>query len=156
MNKKILSLAAVGLIGLSSSLVAGPIPYPTPGVENPVTYTFTATATADVWGYFAGSGAAYEEVVGLSVNGAAPVAFGLDDHTTAVGGTFDFGSVTAGDTLVFVLSLINPPIGNAYSDPSLNAAYDGTATGHNHIYSTDATAGQVYVGSPAGTYVAFE
>jgi VPDSG-CTERM motif len=158
MNKKILLLAAVGVTGLSSSLIAGPIPYPTPGVENPVTYSFTATASGDVMGYFAGSGAAYDEVVGMSVNGAPVASFGLDDHSSLVGDSFNFGSVTAGDTLVFVLNTLSPPLGLAYSDPSLNGPYDGLGAGpgHNHVYSTGATAGQVYAGSPAGTYVAFE
>ena len=31
---------------------AGPIPYPTPGVENPVLYTFTAAADGDITAYF--------------------------------------------------------------------------------------------------------
>jgi hypothetical protein len=157
MDKKILSLTAVGLIGLSSSLIAGPIPYPDSGTENPVTYTFNATASGDLVGYFAGSGAAYTEQVGLLDNGVMTSGgFGLNNKTSVVGSSFDFGPVTAGDTLVFVLNLISPPIGNVYSDPSLNAPYDGTAIGHNHIYSTSATAGQADPSIPAGTYVAFE
>ena len=157
MNKKLLSLAAVGLIGSSTSLFAGPIPYPTPGVENPITYTFTAAASGDLIGYFAGSTASYTEQVGLLDNSVMTSGgYGLNNKTSAIGSSFDFGNVTAGDTLVFVLNLISPPIGNAYSDPSLNAAFDGTTTGHNHIYSTAATAGQIDASIPAGTYVAFE
>jgi hypothetical protein len=155
MNKKFLSLAAVGLVGSSASLIANP--YPTPGTENTALYSFTATTTGDITGYFAGSTASYEETVGLSVNGGAVATFGLDDKTTSVGTAFDFGHVTAGDTLVFVLntiSLNSPPY--AYSDPSLNAPYDGTATGHQHVYSFNAAANALYAGSPVGTYVGFE
>ncbi len=44
-----------------------------------------------------------------------------------------------------------------YSNPGLNAAYDGTPTGHNHIYSTPYTGtGPVVDSIPPGTFVAFE
>ena len=138
-------------------VVAGPIPYPNAGTPNPVTYTFTASATGDVTGYFAGSGAAYDEQVGLLDNGVlTPAGYGLDDHSSVVGQTFDFGHVTAGDTLVFVDHVFDTA-GYVYSDPSLNVPYDDNGVdGHNHVYSTPALAGLVYSGSPAGTYVAFE
>ena len=65
-------------------------------------------------------------------------------------------NVHAGDTLIFE-DYITSNIGGApatgltwYSNPALNS------DGDNNVYSTSATAGQVYAGSPAGTYVAFE
>jgi hypothetical protein len=45
--------------------------------------------------------------------------------------------------------------GPVYSDPSLNAPYDGMLN-VNHVYSTSVISDQVYPGSPPGTYVAFE
>ena len=152
--------AGTALLGLvSRSALADPIPYPDVGTPNPVTYTFTAAATGDVMAYFAGSGAAYDEQIGLLDNGVMTSGgFGLDDHSSAIGQSFDFGHVTAGDSLVFVLNVITPALGKVYSDPSLNLSYDTDGSlGHNHIYSTAYTATNPVFGSiPTGTYVGFE
>jgi len=158
------SIAALLMAGTAGiARAGGPIPYPSVGTPNPVTYTFTASATGDVIGYFAGSGAAYDEQVGMLDNGVLTAAgFGLDDHSSSLGQAFDFGTVTAGDTLVFVDQIEaggdgTPVTGYVYSDPADNVSYDYSGvTNHNHIYSTSASAGEVYGGSPAGTYVAFE
>ncbi len=137
------------------------IPYPNSGTPNPVTYVFTAAATGDVVGYFGGSGAGYTEEVGLLDNGVlTPSGLGLNDHSSAVGDSFDFGHVTAGDTLVFEDYIFDNSAA-VYSDPSMNIAYDsidggGSVPNHNHVYSVAASANEVYAGSPAGTYVAFE
>jgi hypothetical protein len=149
-------VTALALAGTAGIALASPIPYPNSGTVNPTTYSFTATATGDLIGYFAGSGASFDEQVGLLDNGVLTAAgYGLDDHSTAVGASFDFGAVTAGDTLVFV-DRINGT-GFVYSDPSLNGPYDAPGTvNDNHIYSTAATANQAFSGSIAGTYVAFE
>jgi hypothetical protein len=153
---KLACVAAIALAGTVGIALAGPIPYPNTGTVNPTTYSFTATATGDVIGYFGGSGASFDEQVGLLVNGVLTAnGYGLDDHSTAVGDSFDFGPVTAGDTLVFV-DRINGN-GFVYSDPSLNGPYDAPGTvNDNHIYSTNATANQVFAGSVAGTYIGFE
>jgi PEP-CTERM motif len=150
---------AVGALSGGAAL-AGPIPYPDVGTPNPVTYTFTAASTGVITAYFAGSGASYGEVVGMSINGAAPTVWGLDDHSSSVGDTLVMGDVVAGDTLVFEDAVYtsgttgpNPPVGADFvwsSIPSMNI------DGGNHVYSTTATAGQAYAGSPAGVYVAFE
>jgi hypothetical protein len=130
------------------------IPYPTTGTENRVTYTFTAASTGDLIGYFAGSTAGYDEQLGLLDNGVLTSGgYGLDDHTSNIGQSFDFGSVHAGDILIFVDQIITGNPGFVYSDSSLNNPYDG---GHNHVYSTDVSAGQISALIPAGIYVAFE
>jgi len=140
-----LSLAALG----ASHAVAGTIPYPNVGTPNPVTYTFTATATGDLKAYFAEyTGASYTEEVGLLVNGVNTGIYGLDNHTSVPGDSVDFGNVTKGDTLVFLDDVFSTGT-TWYSDPSMNG-------GQNHIYSTSAAANQLYAGSPVGTYVAFE
>jgi hypothetical protein len=147
-------------IGLAGTAFAQ-IPYPNAGTPNPVTYSFTAAATGDVIGYFGGSGAGYTEEVGLLDNGVlTPAGLGLNDHTSAVGQMFDFGSVTAGDTLIFE-DYVFDNAAAVYSVPSMNVAYDsldggGSVANHNHVYSVAASANEVYAGSPAGTYVAFE
>jgi VPDSG-CTERM motif len=153
------SITALAFAGVTGIAFAGPIPYPDSGTVNTATYSFTATSTGDLVGYFGGSGASYDEQVGLLVNGTLTAAgFGLDDHSTPVGTAFNFGTVTAGDTLVFVDQVNNgAAVVDAYSDPSMNVAYDAsTVTNHQHIYSTSAAADQVFSGSPAGTYIGFE
>jgi hypothetical protein len=154
-------IALVALAGATQLVRANIIPYPNSGTENPNTYSFTATASGDLTGYFAAqTGAAYTEVVGLLDNGVLTSGgFGLNNHSTATGQAFDFGHVNAGDSLVFVLDVTAPPyaVGTVYSDPSLNASYDG-GTGHNHIYSVayDASTHLLDPSVPSGTYVAFE
>jgi hypothetical protein len=138
---------------------ADAIPYPDRGHYNPVTYAFTAATTGDVIGYFAGTDATYENKAGLLDDGVLTSAgYGLDDHKSSIGTSFDFGRVNAGDTLTFVLD--NITLGSfAYSDPSLNVSYDTASDtlGHNHLYSTQYTAtSPVFAGVPAGTFVAFE
>jgi hypothetical protein len=153
-----ISISALAFAGAAGMALAGPIPYPDPGTPNPQTYTFTATSTGDVIGYFGGSGASFDEQVGLLDDGhLTSGGYGLDDHTTAIGASFDFGMVTAGDTLVFVDKINNgTSTGFAYSDPSLNVPYDSPGvTNHNHIYSTGAPA-DLFGDSPAGTYMGFE
>lgn len=159
------SLAACGVTACLLTL-SGPrpacadaIPYPGSGSYNPVTYSFTAASTGDVIAYIVGGfSAGYTNEMGLLVNGVlTPAGFGLNNHASNLGDSFNLGSVNAGDSLVFVLK--NYSLGDyAYSDPGMNVGYDNPgAPGHNHIYSTAYTAtGPVFGGVPAGTYVAFE
>lgn len=150
-------LAAIVLAFAPVAVVkADAIPYGNPGFENATTYTFTAAATANVKAYFAGSQAGFTNDLGLLVNGVDTGIYGLNNQTSAVGLSLDFGSVTAGDTLTFVMRNLIPGLGNLYSNPALNGPYDGGGI-HNHIYSTAYTATSPIIGSiPAGTYVAFE
>jgi hypothetical protein len=150
---KINSILAAALLALSAAgtAVAAGNPYPTVGTENPVTYTFTATATGPVTAYFLGSGASYDEVLGMTVNGSTTGTFtGLDDHSSAWGQSLVLGNVTAGDTLTFYIDVITT--GDTWSsDKSLNG------DGANHVYSipfAGETEGSVTV--PAGIYVGFE
>jgi hypothetical protein len=105
--------------------------------------------------------AGFDNHVGLLVNGVQQSGFGLDDKTSAIGDAFNFGPVAAGDSLIFILNNLTSGA-LAYSDPSLNIAYDdpGDTIGHNHVYSTPYTATSHIIGAPgaipAGIYVAFE
>jgi hypothetical protein len=147
-NLMIAAVAAASL--LIGTAQAATIPsYASAGTPNATTYTFTAQATGDITAYFAGSTAGYTNVLGLLVNGTQLGAFALNNHGSAVGDSYTFGSVNAGDTLVFVLKNISPgDVGPWYSDKTLNS--DGV----NHVYSVG------YAGNggslPAGTFVAFE
>ena len=152
-------IAIAACLAAGSVSAADAIPYPASGAYNPVTYSFFAAADGDIIAYIVGGfGAGYENELGLLVNGVQQSDFALNNHTSAAGDSFNFGSVFAGDELVFVLHNIG--VGDAYSDPSLNAAYDSLFNAysgpHNHIYSTNYTADPGIAGVPLGTYVAFE
>ena len=145
---------ALLLCGLGTSARADAIPYPTPGVLNPAVYTFTAIATGDIIAYFAGSTAAFSNTLGLRVNGVSTGIFGLDNHTSALGASLDLGHANAGDVLTFVLRIGG--VVDIYSNPALNAAYDG-GIGTQHIYSTPYTATSPIIASiPVGTFASFE
>jgi hypothetical protein len=150
--------AALGLAGQFAQ-AADLIPYANAGTNNATTYSFTAASTGDVIAYFvSGGGASHDNQMGLLVNGVLTSAgFGLDNHTSALGDSFNLGHVNAGDTLTLVMK--NLTLGaEVYSDPTLNVAYDDVGqTGHNHIYSTAYTAtSPLFPGIPAGIYVGFE
>jgi hypothetical protein len=158
MRKLLVGLVASTALLAGAARAADAIPYPDTGSYNPVTYTFTAAADGDLVAFIVGGfTASYENQLGVLVNGVAQGGFGLDNHSSSSGDSFDFGAVHAGDSLVFVLN--NLTLGAlAYSDPSLNAAYDDPSYtgGHNHIYSTPYTATPPIGAVPPGTYVAFE
>jgi hypothetical protein len=133
------------------------IPYPTPGVENPVTYTFTAATTGDVVAYYyAKSGATFDEQLGLLINGVDSGVTGLDDHSSSEGDELNFGLVQAGSVLTFYIN-VNDFVANQeetyYSNPLLNN------DGLNHVYSALFSGGVPPGGSvsiPMGIYVGFE
>lgn len=155
---------AVLASGFCSAQVAfaDAIPYPNIGSYNVPTYSFTAETNGDIVAYFVGGiHADYQNKLGLLVNGVDTGIYGLDNHTSSVGDSLDFGSVSAGTSLVFILQ--NLTLGaSAYSDPSLNLPYDAISgmpnpLGNNHIYSTTYTAtSPFFPGVPKGPYVAFE
>lgn len=158
--KRLLLRAALVLAGAASTQAANAdaIPYPTPGTVNPAVYSFTAASSGPIVAYFAGSGASYTNELGLLVNGVDTGFYGLNNLTSAVGASFDFGgvAVVAGDVLVFAMKNLSPIGKTVYSDPSLNGPYDG-GVGINHVYSTAYTATSPIFGTiPVGTYVAFE
>lgn len=127
---------------------AGPIPYPTAGVQNAANYTFTAAANGDIVAYFYASTAGYTNELRLLVNGVDRGIQGLNNQASVYGDSLNFGAVSAGDLLTFVMINIVPSgVGPWYSDKSMNS------DGIQHVYSTDFSgAGAV----PAGTFVAFE
>lgn len=147
MKNTLTNFLAAAVLALSSlSASAGPVPYPNPGILNSVTYNFTAASTGDVVAYFWGSTAGYTSTLSLLVNGVDTGITGLNNHTSVYGDFLNFGSVNAGDVLVFRLNVLST--GDAwYSNAALN--YDGL----NHIYSTDFV-GDAFI--PSGTFVSFE
>ena len=154
---------AMALVAGGAGLAhADVIPYPNSGVQNRVVYSGAAANTGDVIAYFTGTGASYTESLGMFVNGTLSASgFGLGNHSSAIGDSFNLGHVTAGDALFFAINVTNPALSPpyVYSDPSLNGPYDfGTpGAGANHIYSVPYTATSPrFAGVPAGVYVGFE
>ncbi|MDQ2823221.1 MAG: PEP-CTERM sorting domain-containing protein [Pseudomonadota bacterium] len=148
MKNIFVTLSVVFALAASGIANAVPTPYSPIGTQNAAVYTFTAATTSDLIGYFAGSTASYTNDLTLLVNGVATNVHGLNNQTSIYGQAFNFGAVTQGDILVFVLSNILPGgIGPWYSQASLNSDFV------NHVYSA------AYLGDPllsAGTYVSFE
>lgn len=141
------SAVVLGAALLSASANAAIPVYPNSGTENTELYSFTAAADGDLVAYFTGSTGSFENVLGLIVNGTDLGLSTLNSLASAPGDTFNFGPVSAGDTLVFYISVE----GGLYtwsSDKSLNS--DAT----NHVWSTDYAGGDFSI--PAGTFVTFE
>jgi hypothetical protein len=131
---------------------ANPLPvYPNPGVVNPLDYTFTATADGDIIAYFAGATAGFTNILGLIVNGVDTGINGLNNQTSQVGDSLNFGPVSAGDSLIFYIDVLST--GNRFfSSRPLNP------DGITHIFAAPYIGGLVGPGGtvPAGTYVGFE
>lgn len=139
-------LGSLGVCAVSlSPVAAATIPYPNTGTQNPAQYTFVANG-GDITGYYLGTGAAYNETLGLLVNGV-PVASGLfQNHTTDIGTSYDFGSFAKGSVLTFFIDVATTGA-KFFSNKALNA------DGAQHIYSAAyAASGSI----PASTYVGFE
>ena len=132
--------------------------YADAGQYNSQGYAFTASSSGELMGYFVSKGSAiYNDEVGVLDDGKLTAnGFGLDNQSSSLGQSFDFGYVSQGDTLTFVLQ--NNTLGKlAYSNAAMNSAYDdGSAGGrNNHVFSKTYTAATTH-GVLSGTYVAFE
>jgi len=137
------------LVMMSVSVVpvfAGAIPYPNPGTIAP-TNTFTAAFTGNITGYFYGFSAAHTDYVGmLNVTTSAFSGWLFNNQTTVPGTSANFGSVAAGDVLVFKLFDQTSNLVFA-SDPTMSA------DGINHAYATNFAGGG---GIPAGIFIGME
>lgn len=142
-----LILAAAVALGTATAAQAAIPLYPTPGVVNASDYAFTAAADGDIVAYFAGHSAGYTNWLRLEVNGVDTGLEGLNNQTSALGQSFNFGPVSAGDALVFKIRVVNTG-DNFYSQRSQNA------DGITHIFSANYGGGDW--GIPAGVYVGFE
>ncbi|MEP6504348.1 MAG: PEP-CTERM sorting domain-containing protein [Betaproteobacteria bacterium] len=142
--KSILAAAVLAAAGTGSAF-ADAIPYPGGG-ENATTYSFTAAADGNINAYFLGSGASYDEYLGMLVNGTPTGITGLQNHSTAIGTVLDLGAVHAGDVLTFFI-FVQTTGATWYSTQGLNA------DGSNHVYSTSFSGSGTV---PAGTYIGFE
>ncbi len=143
----------------SETLASGNAFYAKVGSYNAQTYSFNAQATGDIVAYFTGASAAYDSQISVMVNGVSTGIFGLNNHSSSIGQSIDFGSVKAGDKLVFVLRVLGSSQ-QLYSDATMNGGYDfasSTLTGANHIFSTFYNGtNPTLSGVPSGTSIQFE
>jgi hypothetical protein len=101
-------------------------------------------------GYFDGSSAAYDNQIAVFVNGVQLGGYSLDDHSSAVGQSVNFGHVNAGDSIVFALNVLSEGY-KLYSNAAMNS------DNMNHTYATVFSA-QTIGGAmiPDGVYLGFE
>ncbi len=155
------ALFACAVAGAAQAKTPPPPPIPSyhhVGSVSTTSYTFEAIASGDIDAYFLGGSADYTEVIGILINGVAPLdpithkpITGLANHGTAVGTELDLGKAKAGDLITFYINVIAPTKLTWYSTPSLNS--DGV----NHTYTTAFDGGKYNkVVIPKGLYVAFE
>jgi len=146
-----LPLVFSALIGLSASVLrADPIPYSNPGTLAAAS-ALTATSTGDVTGYFAGQSSAHNSVVRLvDLTSGYVSAYFFTNHSTIDGTSANFGSVNAGDTLIF--ELYNQTLGLTFAtDPS------HSVDGLNHGYEANFAGGFLNgVVLPSGVYIGME
>ncbi len=144
MSFKSLTLGLIGLFA-GSTAHADIIPYSGSGTENPTIYSFAAANNGPITAYFYGSHASFSETLGLIVNGIDRGTV-FENHSTPFGTSYNFGDVTAGDSLVFYINVLTT--GHTfYSIKSMNG------DGENHVYATPFS-GDYKI--PAGIYVGFE
>ena len=139
------------VIAVTASIAANAdsISYANPGTTAP-SHQFNAIATGDLVGYFDGSSAAYDNQIDVFVNGVQLGGYSLDDHTSAIGQSVNFGHVNAGDSIVFALNVLSEGY-KLYSDAAMNS------DNMNHTYATvfsGQTIGAAMI--PDGVYLGFE
>lgn len=140
------ALAGGLLVGAAPALAAFPV-YSTPGTESPIIGNYFSASNGSVKVWFAGSGsAAYESVLGVKVNGVDR-GLGLSNQVATPGQLFNFGPVSAGDSLEFYLNVLTTGL-------TFSSNKASNADGVSHIFSTAYAGGDF--GIPAGTYFGFE
>jgi hypothetical protein len=148
---KILTIAAAAvLILFAVPSKADNIPYASKGTVAS-TYTFTAATDGNIVGYFYGYSAKDVDTIRMTdVTTGTTSNWYFQNNSTTLGSAQDFGTVSAGDVLVF--ELYNSTTGLTFSSVS-----SGSADGINHAYATDYSGGTVNGASiSSGTFVGFE
>jgi len=141
-------LAAVFILFAAHSK-AGSVSYQNVGTVAP-TNTFTADASGNITGWFYGYSAGdTDEIRMVDVTSGYTSQWAFVNKTTTVGASFNFGSVTAGDALVWELYNVNT------NDILASNPLD-SADGLNHVYAASYSGTGGPAGIPAGTYLGFE
>ena len=150
MRRLSIVLALTSFVGAAPALMADAIPYPNVGTPVP-TYTLVAASTGNVSGYFVGSNAFDTSLIQMFnvTSGTTSLNF-FNNHATGEGAFQSFGSVTAGDTLVFRLIDITKGI-------TVSTLASANPDGVSHGYAVGFSGG--LLGStifPSGIYLGME
>jgi hypothetical protein len=143
----ILSIFAIALT-TSIAANADSIPYSNVGTIAPG-HHFSAVESGDLVGYFLGGSAAYDNQIGVFVNGTQLGSYGLDNHSSSIGQSVNFGHVNAGDNIVFALNVLTQGY-QVYSNTGMNS------DGIDHTYATAFSGQSNGVTIPGGVYLGFE
>lgn len=148
-------VAMMSILGLNIlspyNVRAAAVTYSNFGSQNTDVYTFTATSTGQINGYFYGATAAYANTLTMLVNGVATPetsAGVFHNHNSNIGDFVNLGFVNEGDIITFQLNVLTTAR-TWYSDNSMNSDQV------SHVFSTS-FAGDAENNIPAGTYVGFE
>jgi len=148
LSARVFSVLAIA----SLPVLADTIPYANVGTIAP-TPTLVAQSTGIIMGYFAGFSAADTDYIRMCDDTKNVCsAWTFDNQTTAIGSSFNFGSVNAGDVLEF--QLYNHTTNHYFSSKPSNSD-----DGINHAYATayTATGNPALAPSiPAGMFVGME
>ncbi len=159
MRPVFLAALSAALLSGTCSAKADAIPYANIGTVAPTTI-YTASTTGTITGYFvkggklSGGGELFTDSIRLlDLTSGTQTAWLFNSQTTTTGTSASFGSVKAGDTLVFELLVqdLSNTLSIFASDPSLSA------DGYNHAYLT-AFSGGLLNGAqfPTGLYAGME
>ncbi len=142
-----LALAATAAIAIAGAAEAAIPFYGSPGTEAAAVTSYTAPFAGDVTGWFLFRSAGYDSEVGIGINGAAPIYYGLT-NSLAPGSQVALGSVAAGDVIRFYLKV------NTTGDVFSTDVSENT-DGFNHAWHTPYTGGD-FPGVPAGLAIGWE
>lgn len=141
---------------VSTPLYAGSLTYTNVGQVAP-DVTLTASATGDIMGYFVSASAGDNDEIELwDTTTNTFSGFLFPNHASTTGEEVDFGSVNAGDNLVFIIR--NETLGidlDSVDNGGVPTQY--SADGINHVYAT--AYDDSLAGLPAGligTYIGTE
>ncbi len=128
---------------------AGPIPYSNTGHAASL-MNITASSSGPIMGYFVDSSAGDSDSIAmLDITTGVMSSYFFSNHSTSTGATANFGTVAAGDHLVFVMN--NSTQNDLLRSDAVNA------DGITHAYLTTYAGGMLDGSSfPAGVYVGFE
>jgi hypothetical protein len=144
-------ILALASFSVSVPAVADTISYGNVGSIAP-TSVLTASTTGNVMGYFIGQSAMDTSVIRMvDVTSGYTSSYFFNNHSTAAGTTANFGSVNAGDILVFELFNFDTGLTLA-TDPSHSV--DGVNHGFEVAFGGGTLNG--VSGLPAGTFVGME
>lgn len=139
--------AALIAVALASSPAAALVPlYSAPHHYNDTSYSFIANQSGELKAWFGGSEAAFDNRLGLKINGVDTGIRGLGNKHSSIGDFLSFGNVNTGDLLNFFIS-----VGDTKKEFYSNR--DDNEDGINHVYASDFTGDDAL---PQGTYLGFE